>query len=273
MSKETKPEHIPHKNKNTAYHMEWEFRREAAVWVGNRPVHPNFYPFATELRNWMLQKPHKLGVFSSDEQLLTNRYTYDASVLSSIFVYVVNDGAEFIQSAVPLDPYEAEIKRIRIYSEYVLYTARLCEAFIKQLLFCTTFPEEDYRGSALGALLSKDCSGCRSSKEKRHKLSLLGSLAHRYRLCHTYDNCLNQHLPMANRRRDLEAAHSGVTKFTAKSVADVRHNLEKDFDKVGEDLIHMLYHISEIETRMLDELNLLINKAAESVCPVVQMSK
>jgi hypothetical protein len=262
MSKESKQEHIPHKGNNTAYHMEWEFRREAAVWADNRPIHPNFYPFATELRNWMLRKPDKLGVFSPDEDLFTNRYTYDASVLSSIFMCIVNDGAEFIKSAAPLDPCEAEIKRIRIYSEYVLYTARLCEAFIKQLLFCTTFPEEDYRGSALGALLSKDCSGCRNSKEKRHKVSLLGSLAHRYRLCHTYDNCLNQHLPMANSRRDSEAAHSGVNKFTPKSVAEVRQYLEKDFYKVGEDLIHMLYHISEIESRMLDELNPLIVKAA-----------
>jgi hypothetical protein len=272
MSKEAKPEHIPHTGKNTAYHMEWQFCREAAVWVGNRPIRPNLYPFATELRNWMLRKPDRLGVFSSEEQLFTNHYTYDASVLSSIFMYVINDGAEFIKSTVSLDPCEAEIKRIRIYGEYVLYTARLSEVFIKQLLFCTTFPEGDYRGSALGALLSKDCSGCRNSKEKRHKLSLLGSLAHRYRLCHTYDNCLNQHLALANRRRDLEAAHSGVTKFMPKSSAEVRSQFEKEFDKVGVDFIHMLYHISEIETRMLDEVSQLIERAAINACPVVQMS-
>ncbi len=258
----TKPEHIPHKNRNIAYHMEWQFRHEAIVWFGNQPDHLNFYPFATELWKWLSRKPDNLGVFSPDDKQFTNRYTYDASVLTSIFTCVVNDCASFINNTELVEPDDAEIKRIRLYSESVLYTARLCEAFIKQLLFCTTFPEGDYRGTALGSLLSKDCNGCRNSKEKRHKVSLLGSLAHRYKLCHTYENCLDKHLPIVNRRRDLEAAHSGVARFAPKESSEVQTRFSKEFDEMGVEFIHMLHHISEIETRMISELDSLVSSRA-----------
>jgi len=33
MEEITEPKHIPHKDKNIAYHMDWEFRKEAAVWI------------------------------------------------------------------------------------------------------------------------------------------------------------------------------------------------------------------------------------------------
>lgn len=265
MPEDAKPKHIPHKDRNTAYHMEWQFRREAVTWVDNQPAHLNFYPFATELRNWMLRKPDKLGVFLREDNQFTNQYTYDASVLTYIFQYVINDGADFVKSNVPLDPYEAEIKRIRLYTENVLYTARLCEAFIKQLLFCTTFPEGEYRGSSLGALLSKNCNGCQNSKEVRHKVSLLGSLAHRYHLCHTFDNCLDVHLRIVNRQRDLKAAHSGVAEFSLKSTSEVRAQYDKESYEIGTDLIHMLYHISEIETNMIEEIGLLTGELTQRI--------
>jgi hypothetical protein len=252
--------HIPHKGRNTAYHIEWAFRREGAVWIGDyrSPLHANFHPFATELRKWMLRKPSNVPVFSSNDQTFNNPYTNDASALANIFMFVVNDCADFSERVATLNPYEAECRRVMLYSENVLYTARLCEAFIKQLLYCTTFPENSYRGAALGALLSGDCSGCRNSKGKPHKLSLLGSLAHRYHLCHTYEECLKQHVSMANRRRELEAAHSSVAMFAPGVSADLRGQFEQDIARIGNDLIHMLQHISEIETQMLIELDSLI---------------
>jgi hypothetical protein len=268
--------HIPHKGKNTAYHMEWEFRREAAVWVGDRPVGPNFHPLATELRAWMLRQGNLL-VLSPEGNQFTNPYTYDASVLSGAFAAIINDCADFAKSTEPLGTLDAEIKCVRLYTEYALYVARLSEGFIKQLLFCTSFDEGNYKGAALGSLLAKECSGCQSSKDKRHKVSLLGSLAHRYHLCHSYEGCLNDHMRIVNRRRDVEAAHSGVTKFTQKlarrSVADLREQFDKELIEMGNDFVHMLRHISEIENEMLAELNPLIIEGAQRVCPVVRRWK
>jgi hypothetical protein len=261
MVKESEGEHVPHKGRNTAYHIGWEFRREAILWVGNSrfPLRANFYPFATGLQNWMTQEPFNVAVFSSDDQTYINPYTNHASALANIFMFVVNDCGDFREQIGTLNPYEAECRRLRLYSENVLYTARLCEAFIKQLLYCTTFDEKQYRGAALGSLLSGDCSGCRNSKGKPHKLSLLGSLAHRYHLCHTYEGCLKQHISMVNSRRELEAAHSAVAKFAPGSAT--RSKFEKQITKIGNDFVHMLKHISEIETQMLIELDTLMKNA------------
>jgi hypothetical protein len=225
--------------------------------MDNQPLCSNFSPFATELRNWMLRKGN-VRFFTADKKGLpgapTNPYTYDASALAVAFMSVVNESNAFAKNTEPLDALDAEIKRIRLYTENVLYSVRLCEALIKQLLFCTSLPGSDYRGGALGSLLSKHCSVCRNSKEKRHKLSLLGSLAHRYQLCHSYDLCLDQHLRFANRRRNTEAAHSGATRFLPRKASVVRNQLGRQLTHVGNDFIHMLYHISEIEQRMLNEL-------------------
>lgn len=266
MTENTEPKHISHKDKNIAYHMEWGFRREAAIWMDERPIGSNFHPLATELRNWMLRKGN-VRFFSSEDKVLpyafSNPYTYDGSILSVTYAQVINDSAAFAKDTRAADPDQVEIQRIRLYSENVLYAARLCEAFIKQLLFCTTFSEGDYRNSALGSLLSKDCNGCRSSKDKKHKISLLGSLAHRYHLCGPYEHCLNDHMKIANRRRNLEAAHSGVTKFTVQPAAKARNDLEEQLTSLGNDFIHMLLHISDIEAKMTAELKSRIRADAK----------
>jgi len=218
-----------------------------------------------------------VSVFSFDDNWFTNSYTYDASVLVVAFASIVNDCHAFANSTEPLDSLEAEIRCVRLYTENVLYTARLCEAFIKQLLFCSSFPEEDYHGSALGSLLSKDCNSCRPNKEKRHKISLLGSLAHRYHLCHSYELCLNEHVKIVNRRRDIEAAHSGVTKlaqkFVRKPVSEIRKKFEKECLDLGNSFIHMLHHISDLEDKMLAELNHFIREEAQRVCPAITFSQ
>src|SRR5947199_6381622 len=98
MAEGTEPKHIPHKNKNIAYHMDWGFRREAAVWINDRPVVPNFYPLGSELRNWMLRKGN-LHFFSSEDKLLphtyTNPHTYDGSILAISYGQIIKDSAAF----------------------------------------------------------------------------------------------------------------------------------------------------------------------------------
>lgn len=112
---------------------------------------------------------------------------------------------------------------------------------------------------------AKDCNGCRSSKEERHRISLLGSLAHRYNLCGSYEQCLNEHMKIVNRRRDVEAAHSGVTKFIGREVPAIRKQLGDDTSKVGDNLVHMLEHISDIEQRMLAEFKPMIAAEARRI--------
>ncbi len=268
MEEISEPKHISHKDKNIAYHMEWGFRKEAAVWIDDKPVVPNFHPLATELRDWMLQQGDLKFFAPSDKKLSpahTNPYTHDGSILAITFAQIINDSAVFIQGTESIDSTQAEIRRIRLYTEQVLYIARLCEAFIKQLLFCTTFPEGEYGGSALGSLLSKDCNGCRSSKEDRHKVSLLGSLAHRYSLCNSYEQCLNEHMKIVNRRRDVEAAHSGVTEFVDRAVPVARRQLGDDTSDLGDNFVHMLGHISDIEQRMFLEFRPMIAAEARRI--------
>lgn len=268
MKENVEPEHIPHSGKNIAYHMEWEFRKEAAVWIDGKPILPNFHPLATELRNWMLQQGDLKFFAPSDKKLspaYTNPYTYDGSILAVTFAQIINDSVLFIQGTEDIDSTQAEIKRIRFYTEQVLYIARLSEAFIKQLLFCTTFAEGEYKGSALGSLLSKDCNGCRSSKEQRHKISLLGSLAHRYSLCNAYEECLNEHMKIVNRRRDIEAAHSGLTEFIDREPSASREQLGKDISDLGDNFVHMLQHISDLEQQMLSEFRPMIAAEARRI--------
>ena len=268
MEEISEPKHISHKDKNIAYHIEWGFRKEAAVWVDGKPFVPNFHPLATELQDWMLQQGDLKFFAPSDKKLspaYTNPYTYDGSTLAINFAQIVNDSAVFIQGTEFIDSTQAENRRIRLYTEQVLYIARLCEAFIKQLLFCTTFPEGEYRGSALGSLLSKDCNGCRSSKEERHKISLLGSLAHRYNLCNSYEQCLNEHMKIVNRRRDVKAAHSGVIEFVDREVSVTRKQLGDDTSDLGDNFVHMLGHISDLEQKMLSEFRPMIAAEARRI--------
>jgi hypothetical protein len=256
-------------------HAEWNFRREALIWLNDTPLRPNFYPLATDLRKWMLRKGNLWYLTSEDKllpQAFTNPYTYDGSILAVAYSQIVNDSAAFARRDEPSDDTTAEIKRIRLYTEHVAYVARLCEAFIKQLLFCTNFMEGNYRRVALGSLLSKNCSTCQDSKEKRHKISMLGSLAHRYGLCGPYEHCLNEHMKIVNRRRDIKAAHSGVTEFKIQTPQEARNQLDEDLTKLGEELIHMLQHISDIEGKMTAELNSLMTAQARRVRVIINPS-
>src|SRR3546814_4822556 len=85
---------------------------------------------------------------------------------------------------------EAEIERLRLYNEVVLYTARFCEVVIKQLLYCTQLPQPRYARKSLGGLLESPCPACRSENgQEPHTISLVGSLAHHFHLCFEFEQC------------------------------------------------------------------------------------
>lgn len=249
--------HIAHRDPNIAYHQEWEFSKNAILFDRGYPAGINIHPIATEFRNWLQQKG-QFSVLSEEDKsqpyAFTNPYTYHASVLAAILANVINASHAFSMSTGPVGAMDAEIERIRLYSEQILYTVRFCEATIKQLLFCTQIGKKYYDNAALGALLSADCRGCKNSEGKRHKVSLLGSLAHRYGLCIPFEQCLFEHLKLVNKQRASEAAHAEAQMIFIRTSEVSRAQLNEDSVTAGNELVHMLEHISDLETRMVDEL-------------------
>ena len=77
---------------------------------------------------------------------------------------------------------------------------------------------------------------------------------------------------IANRRRDIETAHSGVTKFNPTTASEARRRLDLESREIAEDLIHMLRHLSDIEERMMAELHQMIQDATD-ICPLVNLFK
>ena len=57
--------HVGHRHQNIAYHVEWNFRREAFRWRGETPIGPNLHPLGTELRKWLLREG-PIQVFHAD---------------------------------------------------------------------------------------------------------------------------------------------------------------------------------------------------------------
>jgi len=246
---------------NTAYHFEFAFRKEAGVFVENLPFAPNLYPAGFQLRQWMIREgsltfqPHN---WKGRSPSFTNPYSYDSSILILAFSEVISHATEFANRDDFRDDAEAEITYIRLYTELVLYSSRLLEALIKQMLYCTTFHEGEYRNSALGALLERNCNSCKPFKEKRHKITYLGSLAHRYGFCGGYENCLNSHMNIVRKRRNVEAAHSSTVEFRERTISESKELMKTQLEALGIDLIHMLKHIGDIEVLMIRELEYYI---------------
>ena len=264
----TEEHHQSHPDPNIAYHFDWEFRHEAAMWSDQKAIAPNFHPLATEFRQWLLREG-KFSVFADNHKgatfSITNPYTYSASVIAAVLARSINASHEFAQSTVETDATEADIERIRLYNEQVLYVARFCEATIKQLLYCTQIPRKYYEDAALGALLASDCKSCRKAGKPSHKNSMLGSLAHRYGLCLAFDHCLIEHLKLVNRRRNLEAAHSDTQALNIRSAEESRLQLERDSLEVGNEFVHMLKHIGDLEIMMSNEIKSRIRSQGVSV--------
>ena len=250
-------DHVGHSAPEIAYHVEWGFRREALRWEKDRPFAPNFHPLATEYHKWLQRQGPVTALTVKDMELpqaYTNPHTYHAATLGLVTTAVINDSHAIATGTAPLDSIDAEIARIRIEAEQVLYIARFCEALIKQLLFCTQISPRYYKNASLGVLLSTDCRGCKGSGNQPHKISLLGSLAHRYHLCHEFDHCLTRHLSLVGRRRNSEAAHSKAITLDIRTAEESRRQLMDNSQKLGNDFVHMLSHLRDLEARMNSEL-------------------
>lgn len=248
-------EYTNHNDPNMASHFEWEFRNEAYIWKDDDVIGINFHPIATEFRKWLKQECNFIVLPSrTDKCAFTNPHTYQASAFVWVMSRVINDSHSISTIQEPIDALDAEIQRIRIYNELILYVTRLCEALIKQLAFCTQIPKRYYSKASLGALLATDCKECRRNKKPKHKISILGSLAHRYGHCLKYEHCLKEHLRIAGRRRNNEAAHSAIPDLRIRTAIESRDKLHQDTYEIGTDLVHMLEHVSELEIEMKEEL-------------------
>lgn len=257
-----KSEHVAHEDRNTAYHMDWGFRKEAAIFTANGlPVEPNIRPIAGMLKKWMLREGGLQYLTEHDKKhplAPTNPYTYNAFALVLAYSSIINQSATFVASdPSSSDAMDDEITHFRLYSEYVLYPARILEALVKQMLYLTTFNESDYRRIAIGELLSSECIGCKASEEKRHKISLLGSIAHRYGFCGPYEQCLHSKMEIVKKRRDIEAAHAGVVKIVGRSAKRTRQVFGDQMTRIGEEFIHMLKHVEDMEDHIIRELKQL----------------
>lgn len=256
--------HEGHADPDIAYHITWPYSPRAFLWNDRAtkrnkkdPCGVNFQPLATQLRLWLLRKG-QVAYFTHDRNgrgplTPTNPYTESGSVLTLMYADVMNDTHAFITDTSSMDDLDAEMRRARYYSELALLNVRICEATIKQLLFCTAISTKDYKGASLRGLLIQECRHCKKDG-KEHNISLLGSLAHRFGLCRAIEGCLDKHLSIANTRRNTQASHATFTGFDPMPVVDVRARLEREVKELGEELIHMLQHIGQIEEQMQREL-------------------
>jgi len=257
--------HEGHDDLNIAYHIQWPYSERAFLWndraTKRRKTDPcgvNFQPLATELRLWLLRRGGQVSYFNHERDgrgplTLTNPYTESGSVLTLMYSDAVNEAHAFTTSTSHMDDISAEMRRARYYSEVALLNVRISEACIKQLLYCTAISTKDYKKVTLRGLLDRECRACQKAG-KSHKISLLGSLAHRFGLCLQIESCLDKHLAIANRRRNTQASHATFSGFDPKPVAEVRARLDKEVTELGEELIHLLQHIGQLEEKMREEL-------------------
>lgn len=207
-----------------------------------------------------MQQRGKLPIASMADQKemggYTNPYTYSGAALALILGRVINAFHDYTSAPTPEhDEVDAEIERLRLYNEVILYSARFCEVAVKQLLYCTQIPESRYRRMALGALLESQCPTCTKKNGKEpHSVSMVGSLAHPFHLCLEFDRCAMDHMDLVNRLRNSQAAHSGIQTLDIRSVDESKAQLLKDGNEVLSGFLHMLSHLEKLEEEMLDDL-------------------
>jgi hypothetical protein len=251
--------HVPWNDPHAATHPRWFFRRDAFVWQDNQPLFANMAPFASEMHGWLRQTNHGISGCTENErgkpESFTNPYSYHATSINLALAATINAAHDFSLSTDVIEPIDAEVVRIRLQNELVLYVARFCEATIKQMLFCTQIPRRLYKHASLGQLLSIECDRCKKAKKTRHHISLLGALAHQYFLCHTLESCVFEHLRLVARRRNMEAAHSDAQTLNVRTAAASRSDLAKALRDVVSEFAHMVDHIGQIEEQMISEIN------------------
>lgn len=238
--------------------MPWAFRREAYVWEQGKRIHPNFHAAATELRAWMKQAG-KLTIFAERHRpnvgAISNPYTYHLSSIAIILGEVINSCHDFSVSEELTDPEHAEITRIRLHNELVLYFARFYEAAVKQLLFLTTFSPRRYSNLAIGRLLTIDCYSCRKAGNP-HSISLLGSLTHPYKLCLEFESCLYGTMRRINELRSSNAAHATIQAIGTKTPQESQKQLGHDHYDLGTAFLHSLEHMGKLEQAIFDDLSM-----------------
>lgn len=240
-------------------HHPWAYSPLAFRWFGESIAGINFLPLASETRAWLLRSGN-LSLMPAPERParggFTNPYTESGVTLQILLSKVVNASFGYSTTETPDDnEVDAEAERIRLYSEVLLYSARLCEAMIKQLLYCTQIPEPRYKQMALGALLESPCPACkRQSGGVPHLVSLVGTLAHPFHLCLEFEHCAMDHMDLVNRLRNAEAAHASVQHFNVRTVQESKAQLKRDSDEALNGFVHMLSHLEKLERSMLFDL-------------------
>lgn len=211
------------------------------------------------MRAWMQQRG-QLSLMPTPEAPtsggFTNPYTASGVTLKLLMGRIINASHEYATTDTPShNEVDAEVERIRLQNEVLMYSARLCEVAIKQLLYCTQIPESRYRRMALGALLESPCPDCkRPSGKEPHMVSLVGTLAHPFHLCLEFEHCAMDHMDLVNRLRNSEAAHSGVQQLNARSVGASKLQLMQDSQEALNGFVHMLSHVEDLERSMLVDL-------------------
>ncbi|TNF06417.1 MAG: hypothetical protein EP323_05150, partial [Gammaproteobacteria bacterium] len=214
-------------------HHSWSYHPQAFRWSGEMIGGINLLPIATAMRAWMQQKGDLFLMPSQeapDKSGFTNPYTESGVTLSLIASRVINHSHAYAHGAEPShDEVDSEIERLRIYNEILLYSARLCEVAIKQLLYCTQIPKSRYGRMALGQLLESKCPTCKRENGKEpHLVSLVGTLAHPYHLCLEFEHCTMDHMDIVNKLRNSHAAHSGVQTLNIRTSEISRSQLLKE---------------------------------------------
>lgn len=239
-------------NKWNGSHHEWEYRKQAFRWDNEIIDGINFICIAKEMRAWLMQIG-ELSVVTKEKASLrygyTNPYSASGTTLCLIFARCVNGFYDYATGDSPShNQLDAEIERIRIYNELLMYAARLCEVSIKQLLYCTAIPESFYKRMALGGLLSSNCKSCKKDANlEQHKISLIGTLAHPYGLCREFELCANDHMDITNKKRNSQAAHSNVQLVEIKSADESKLRLFNEGKDLLESFSHLLLHIEKLE--------------------------
>lgn len=240
-------------------HQPWSYHPNAFRWHGEMICGHNFLPLATELAAW-IRRDGQLGLLPAEEDRdrggYTNPYTNSGVTLVLLISKVINDAQNYRTINSPSqNPIHVEIERLRLYNEIVLYSARICEVILKQLLYCTQIPQKMYKRMALGQLLESQCPDCtRKNGQVPHKISMVGSLAHPFNLCTEFEQCAMGHMNWLNKLRNSEVAHSDIQEINVRTLSLSKAQFEEDSDDVLNGLFHMLEHFEKLELRIIDDL-------------------
>lgn len=248
-----------HKREWHGTHHFWSYRPHAFRWVGERIAGVNLLPLASEMRAWMLRRGRRSLMPIPEPPTnggFTNPYTTSGVTLQLLMGRIINASHEYATVQTPdHNEVDAEVERLRLYNEVLIYSARLCEVAIKQLLYCTQIPESRYKRMALGALLESPCPTCKRKNGKEpHLVSLVGTLAHPFHLCIEFEQCAMDHMDLVSRLRNSEAAHAGIQNLNIRSVEASKSQLMQDSQEALNGFVHMLLHLEDLEHRMLVDL-------------------